>query len=59
MHRIYSEAEEVLIWLGPSAGQSTETIPTLVSWAHRFATFLKEHGVDGIYPNTPLRELMI
>jgi len=59
MHRIYGEAEEVLIWLGPAADQSTEAIPLLVGWAHRFAAFLEEHGVDGVYPDTPLRELMI
>lgn len=59
MRRIYNEAEEVLIWLGPVADQSAEAIPLLVGWAHEFAAFLEEHGVDGVYPNTPPRELMI
>jgi len=59
MHRIYGKAEEVLIWLGHTADQSTEAIRLLVGWAYRFAAFLEEHGVDGVYPDTPLPELMI
>ncbi|RFU27303.1 hypothetical protein B7463_g9013, partial [Scytalidium lignicola] len=59
MHRIYGEAEEVLIWLGPAADQSTEAIRLLVGWAYRFAAFLEEHGVEGVYPDTPLRKLML
>jgi hypothetical protein len=59
MHRIYGEAEEVLIWLGPAADQSTEAIRLLVGWAYRFAAFLEERGLDGVYPDTPQRELMI
>jgi hypothetical protein len=59
MHRIYSEAEEVLIWLGPAADQSTEVIRLLLGWAYRFTNLLKEHGVDGVYPDTPLRALMV
>jgi len=59
MHHIYGEAEEVLIWLGPAADKSTEVIPLLLGWAHKFATFLEEQGVDDVYPNSPLREPMI
>lgn len=46
MHDIFSQAEEVLIWLGPAADQSTEIISIFTDWASKYTAVLEVKGFN-------------
>lgn len=46
MHTIFSQAEEVLIWLGPAANQSSEIISFLIDWASKYTAVLEVEGFE-------------
>lgn len=46
MHSIFSQAEEVLIWLGPTADHSNELISLLINWAVKYESVLETEGFE-------------